>query len=111
MKPNTDAIDTQTIFLADQDLLVELEAGVDDGPLACGTCLPGGWLAGVCLGDGKKGVPDPVDVVVFGDAGGAGLVVAFNGFPSLLKSGMVSSLSGMGPLNRGYGVEAVMMRH
>ena len=40
------------------------------------------------------GDPDP------GGANGAAPVVLLNEFPSLLKLGMLSNLSGIGPLNR-----------
>lgn len=73
---------------------------MDAGPLACcGPCLPG-----VCLGDGKKGVPEPVGVFGYGDNGGAVVELVLNGFPSFLKSGMDSSLSGIGPLKRLFSI-------
>lgn len=94
-KPHTDAIDTQTFFLAVQDLFVveELECDVDEGPLACcGPCLPGGdCFPGVCRGVGKKGVPESVGVDVVGDVGGANgaaLLLVLNRFPLFLKSKM-----------------------
>lgn len=104
MNPNIDAIDTQTFFLADHELflVVDFDPCVEDGPLACcvGGCFPGG----VCLGDGKNGVPEVGGVsgvvVVGGDNGDVLVVVELNEFPSFLKLGMASNLSGIGPMNR-----------